>query len=80
MPMNNMYGGVSPYYNNPYQMANYQQPQLFQQPQPTRPSIPGRVVTSPDEITVQEVPTDGSIGYFPAFDGSCVYGKRWTTD
>lgn len=53
------------------------QPQGYQHPQP---GITGRVVSSPDEIQVQEAPTDGTVAWFPAADGSCVYGKRWTPD
>lgn len=59
--------------------------QPYQQPypqMPTRmvPQISGRVVNSLDDITVQEVPTDGTVALFPAADGSCVYSKRWTPD
>lgn len=71
----------------PYgQYPMYQQPQPFQpmpqtqaQPKPFSP-ITGRVVNSLDEITVQEVPTDGTVAWFPSADGSCVWGKRWTPD
>lgn len=42
--------------------------------------IAGRVVNSLDEITVQEVPTDGTVALFPSADGACVYSKRWTPD
>lgn len=71
----------------PYgQYPMYQQPQPFQpmpqtqaQPKPFSP-ITGRVVNSLDEITVQEVPTDGTVAWFPSADGSCIYGKRWTPD
>lgn len=57
------------------QMVNQgYQPQGYQHPQP---GITGRVVSSPDEIQVQEVPTDGTVAWFPSADGSCVYGKRW---
>lgn len=61
----------------PYQ--TYQQP--YQQ-MPTRmvPQISGRVVNSLDDITVQEVPTDGTMALFPAADGKCIYSKRWTPD
>ena len=45
-----------------------------------QPGISGRVVTGPGEIQVQEVPTDGTVAWFPAADGSCVWGKRWTPD
>lgn len=40
--------------------------------------ISGRVVNSLDDITVQEVPTDGTMALFPAADGKCIYSKRWT--
>ena len=65
------------------------QPQQTYQPMPqtivsnqsrTFPPITGRIVNSLDEITVQEVPTDGTVAWFPSADGSCVYGKRWTPD
>lgn len=61
----------------PYQP--YQQP--YQQ-MPTRmvPQISGRVVNSIDDITVQEVPTDGTMALFPSADGKCIYSKRWTPD
>lgn len=46
------------------------------------PSSPfgGRVVASPDEIQVQEVPTDGTMALFLLSDGSGVIGKRWSPD
>lgn len=44
------------------------------------PQISGRVVNSLDDITVQEVPTDGTVALFPSADGVCVYSKRWTPD
>lgn len=44
------------------------------------PQISGRIVNSLDDITVQEVPTDGTVALFPSADGSCVYSKRWTPD
>lgn len=49
---------------------------------PTRmvSQISGRVVNSLDDITVQEVPTDGTVALFPSADGKCIYSKRWTPD
>lgn len=49
---------------------------------PTRmvPQISGRVANSLDDITVQEVPTDGTVALFPSADGKCIYSKRWTPD
>ena len=80
---------MSPYQYPQYGVPGFQ-PQTMQQmvgqgysPTPSfhpQPGISGRVVTSPGEIQVQEVPTDGTVAWFPAADGSCVWGKRWTPD
>lgn len=61
----------------PYQPYQQSYPQM-----PTRvvPQISGRVVNSLDDITVQEVPTDGTMALFPSADGKCIYSKRWTPD
>lgn len=75
-------------YQYPYQLALQPMPQYQQAYQPQMPQyqqkqfspITGRIVSNAEEITVQEVPTDGSIAWFPSADGSCVYGKRWTPD
>ena len=64
-------------YQYPYQPAPQPMPQ-YQQKQFS--PITGRIVSNAEEIMVQEVPTDGSIAWSPAADGSCVYGKRWTPD
>lgn len=55
-------------------------PQQYQAPQAVRQQPGLRTVSSADEITVQEVPTDGSIALFPLADGSAVIGKRWMPD
>lgn len=78
---------MSPYQYPQYGVPGFQ-PQTMQQmvgqghsPAPSfhpQPGISGRVVTGPGEIQVQEVPTDGTVAWFPAADGSCVWGKRWT--
>ena len=80
---------MSPYQYPQYGVPGFQ-PQTMQQmvgqgysPAPSfhpQPGISGRVVTSPGDIQVQEVPTDGTVAWFPAADGSCVWGKRWTPD
>lgn len=80
---------MSPYQYPQYGVPGFQ-PQTMQQmvgqgysPAPSfhpQPGISGRIVTSPGEIQVQEVPTDGTVAWFPAADGSCVWGKRWTPD
>lgn len=80
------YNPMMPYQQ--YPQYPYQQQQAYQ-PMPQAivqnqsrafSPITGRVVSSLDEITVQEVPTDGTVAWFPSADGSCVYGKRWTPD
>lgn len=80
------YNPMMPYQQ--YPQYPYQQQQTYQ-PMPQTvvqtqsrafSPITGRVVNSLDEITVQEVPTDGTVAWFPSADGSCVYGKRWTPD
>lgn len=71
-----MYG-----YNGMYGFQPQMQPQVQPQFQAYQPrQIQGRTVTSPDEITVQEVPSDGSMALFPSADGSCIYGKRWESN
>lgn len=79
--LGNMY--QYPYQPAPQPMPQYQQayqPQMPQYQQRQFSPITGRIVSNAEEITVQEVPTDGSIAWFPSADGSCVYGKRWTPD
>lgn len=56
------------------------QPQYQQMPTRMVPQISGRVVNSIDDITVQEVPTDGTVSLFPSADGKCIYSKRWAPD
>ena len=60
---------------NSYPMFGYGQ--TYQPPPYSPPRIHGRVVASVNEIGVGDVPTDGTTGWFPASDGSCVWGKRW---
>lgn len=50
-------------------------------PPPTvRSYIYGRPVGTPNAITPQEVPMDGTIALFPMQDLSCVYAKTWGAD
>ena len=76
------------YNTNPYQQNPYFTSQSTQfQPQPgsafdnaafNRPqTIPGKMVVKEDEITPREVPMDGTIGFFPSQDLSCIYAKAW---
>lgn len=42
--------------------------------------ISGKAVSVLAEVTVNDVPSDGSRGYFPAHDGSCIWAKQWRSD
>lgn len=75
------YGQTQP----PYVPAPTYQPQTSNQSVPTvnqsRPQgILGHMITSPDQITPQEIPMDGSISLFPMQDGSAVIGKFWDSN
>ena len=64
-------------------MNSYQTFGYGQMAQPTTYAIPrihGRPVSSVGEIGVGDVPTDGSAGWVPAHDGSCVWSKRWNAN
>lgn len=40
----------------------------------------GRLIFSPEQITPQEIPTDGTPALFPLNDGSCIYAKSLQPD
>ena len=72
------YGQTQP----PYVPTPTYQPQTGNQSVTTasqsRPQgVLGHMITSPDQITPQEIPMDGSISLFPMQDGSAVIGKFW---
>lgn len=66
----------------------YQPPYQTFQPPPYVPQyqqqqvrgVSGRVVSSVSEINVNDVPSDGTVGFFPASDGSCIWAKQWRSD
>lgn len=53
-------------------------PTLFAQTAPK--VLPGHMVERLEDITVGDVPIDGSLGLFPQKDGSCIYAKSWNAD
>lgn len=61
-----------------YPAYPYQQQPYLQQQAPK--GISGRVVSSITEVNVNEVPSDGTAGWFPCADGSRVWSKRWRGD
>ena len=69
---------------NPYSGANGFQtavPMPSQQPVVTqRPIIFGHPVNRVEDITANDVPMDGTSGYFPLFDESAIYKKSWNSN
>lgn len=74
--------GVQPVFN-PYinQVAqSMQQPIQQLQQQPVVRNVQGRTINDISEVNANEVPNDGSLGYFPTSDGSAIFAKAWTGD
>lgn len=74
---------------NPYQFQptmGYQQafqPAISQQQfqtQSSTPQLAGRFVSSPEEITPQEVSMSSTPSLFPLADGSAIIAKQWAND
>ena len=53
--------------------------QTFVTPNQIRP-VNGRVVSSEDDITPNDVPMDNTVSLFPTDDYSCIFAKQWTED
>lgn len=62
----------------PYQPPQYQQPQ-YQAPQPVQPQL-ARVVSDFNEITIGDIPTNGTTAYFIKGDGSEIQARKWSED
>lgn len=62
--------------SNGFQMPNIASAQQVQQ----RPFIFGRVVNKIEDITPNDVPMDGTFGYFPLSDGTAIIGKSWNSN
>lgn len=60
-----------------YQQPNYQQINPYQQ---QNNGISGRSVSRVEDITVNDIPMDGTMSYFPLNSGMEIYGKRWNAD
>lgn len=71
------------YANNPWQqtqMPNMGQINAPQQPTFQTPHLSGRYISQPNEITANEVPMDGTVGFFPTQDQQFIYAKAWNAD
>lgn len=68
----NQYGNFMPFGQQPNFQPSFQMPQ--------QQGINGRVVNNVDEIFPNEVPTNGSVAFFPNSNGSEIYAKAWNPD
>lgn len=82
MWLNNLMNSMNNQGNKQAIQNNNQTPQNSvqnnQQPEDTILSV--RIVKSPDDIKVDQVPMNGEISLFMQDDMSVIYGKRWTND
>lgn len=63
---------ANPYYQNQYQMPQYQARDW--------PTLKGRPVTSIDEVRASQVDFDGSVSYFPDTAHNTIYTKQINLD
>ncbi len=77
-----MYGNQYQNFQPPYQqnMANMQMQAPQQQFQQMPTGINGKVVSSVENITANDVPMDGSVAFFPRQDMAEIYAKSWNSD
>lgn len=61
-----------------YQQVPYGYPQQAQTPTPSY--LFGKIVNDPDKIAPNEVPMNGSPGFFPMPDYSAIYVKAWQSN
>ena len=76
-----MYQSMNSYY--PYNQQMYQPQQAYQVPiqqQQSIASLSGRVVNSFEELTVNDIPMNGSAAYFPKSDMSEIECRQWRND
>ena len=74
---------ASPMFTPPYNQFPTFQPQQSYVQQQTAPQIRpvnGRIVSSENDITPNDVPMDNSVSLFPTEDYSCIFAKQWTSD
>lgn len=65
-----------------FSQNTYTQPNPYQPVwnRPTTPVLPGKIISSMQDIRPNEIPTDGSPSIFPANDFSCIFIKAWDQD
>lgn len=62
-------------YNSPYQS-----PAPAANMQPLNAGIPGRVVNTFQEVTIGDIPTNGSVAFFIKSDLSEIQTRKWSDD
>ena len=67
-------------YTNPNNNYISQYPNQNPSQQPALPALSGRTISTLQDIRPNEIAMDGSVSYFPASDGSCIYAKSWSSD
>lgn len=63
----------TPYPQPPIYRAGMFPAQINYTQTPFHHILPGKSVDNPDEIALDDVPSDGSISLFPKKDGTCIY-------
>ena len=71
------YGQIQPPYVPQPQVQPSYAAQTVPQPQQAPRIQMGRVVSSPNEISAQDVSQDGSMTLFPDVNGQVIYGRSW---
>ena len=78
---------TGPTWNFPQNTANlgqnnYTLPNTYQPVwnRPSYPTLPGKLISSMQDIKPNEIPFDGSPSIFPASDFSCIFVKAWGQD
>ena len=76
-----MYQQSNPYFaTGMVQQPTFYNPNMQQPIQQTMPSIRGKIIDTPNDIAISDVPGDGSTGVFPSRDGNHIITKTWAAD
>lgn len=66
-------------YQQQYQPQQYPMQQQYQAPATQQPQL-ARVVSEFNEITIGDIPTNGTTAYFIKSDGSEIQARKWSED
>ena len=79
---NSGFNPYTPTFYPTYTYPQFQPTQTYTSPSnhPVNRSIFGRIVTSENDITPNEVPMDGTVSLFPLVDYSKIFAKQWNPD